>query len=67
MACSGQDRTASATMRSWSTGTSSLTGWECPSISSSWNTFGAIIAHSVCPWHHPGSTRTFTERLLQLW
>src|SRR5215469_17141873 len=56
IACSGQERTASATLSSWSTGTSSLTGEECPSISSSWNTFGAIMLQSVCPWHFSGST-----------
>src|SRR5450756_2684923 len=61
MACSGHERTASAALASRSAGRSpSMTAVEWPSTSSSWNTSGAIMAQSVCPWQRSGSTCTFT-------
>src|SRR5215475_5831462 len=59
MACSGHECTASRTASSWSGGTTSFTGDDVPSMSLSSKESGAIIEHSVCPWHRPASTKTF--------
>src|SRR6516164_4572334 len=68
MACSGHERTASATLASRSAGTSpSMMAVEWPSTSSSWKTSGAIMLQSVWPWHRSGSTCTFTSGFPSHW
>src|SRR5690606_39222403 len=59
MACSGHDWAASRTASSCSGGTTSETGDDVPSMSLSSKDSGAIIAHSVWPWHRSESTLTF--------
>ena len=61
MACSGHERTASATPASWSAGTWPWTGEAVAVHLVELDHLAAVtMAHIVCPWQRSGSTCTFT-------